>query len=212
MTQKKELRIIIADDHQIVIDGLKSLLVQQPHIKVVGEASNGKEALDFVANHAVDIAVLDISMPEMNGVEAAKIIKKEYPDTKILILTMHDGSEFIHELIEIGANGYILKNRGKEEFVEALETISQGEEYIKGQVLNTLLKAVRKPKSKNVQFTKREKEVLRLIVNDHTTSEISAKLNIANSTVETHRRNLIEKTGVKSSLGLVRYAVENGYV
>lgn len=212
MTQKKELRIIIADDHQIVIDGLKSLLVQQPHIKVVGEASNGKEALDFVANHAVDIAVLDISMPEMNGVEAAKIIKKEYPDTKILILTMHDGSEFIHELIEIGANGYILKNRGKEEFVEALETISRGEEYIKGQVLNTLLKAVRKPKSKNIQFTKREKEVLRLIVNDHTTSEISAKLNIANSTVETHRRNLIEKTGVKSSLGLVRYAVENGYV
>ena len=212
MTQKKELRIIIADDHQIVIDGLKSLLVQQPHIKVVGEASNGKEALDFVANHAVDIAVLDISMPEMNGVEAAKIIKKEYPDTKILILTMHDGSEFIHELIEIGANGYILKNRGKEEFVEALETISQGEEYIKGQVLNTLLKAVRKPKSKNVQFTKREKEVLQLIVNDHTTSEISAKLNIANSTVETHRRNLIEKTGVKSSLGLVRYAVENGYI
>mmetsp|Transcript_15370 Transcript_15370/g.50479 ORF Transcript_15370/g.50479 Transcript_15370/m.50479 type:complete len:126 (-) Transcript_15370:13-390(-) len=125
---------------------------------------------------------------------------------------MHDGSEFIHELVEIGANGYILKNRGKEEFVEALETISKGEEYIKGQVLNTLLETMRKPKSTVVQFTKREKDVLRLIVADHTTSEISAKLNIANSTVETHRRNLIEKTGVKSSLGLVRYAIENGHV
>jgi len=147
----------------------------------------------------------------MNGVEAAKIIKKEHPETKILILTMHDGTEFIHELMEIGANGYILKNRGKEEFVAALETISKGEEYIKGKVLNALLQSVRKPKSRPVEFTKREKEVLRLIVEDHTTSEISAKLNIANSTVETHRRNLIEKTGVKSSLGLVRYAMENGY-
>ncbi|WP_430411904.1 response regulator transcription factor [Kordia sp.] len=212
MIQKKELNIIIADDHQIVIDGLKSLLIQQSHIKVVGEAANGKEALDLIENNNIDIAVLDISMPEMNGVEATKIIKKQYPDVKILILTMHDGSEFVHELVEIGANGYILKNRGKEEFVEALETISNGEEYIKGQVLNTLLKAVRKPKPKAVQFTKREKDVLRLIVDEHTTSEISAKLNIANSTVETHRRNLIEKTGVKSSLGLVRYAIENGYV
>lgn len=211
MSEKQELKIIIADDHQIVIDGLKSLLVQQSHIKVVGEAANGKEALDLIENTEVDIAVLDISMPEMNGVEAAKIIKKQYPEIKILILTMHDGSEFIHELIEIGANGYILKNRGTEEFVEALEMIANGEEYIKGQVLNTLLKAVRKPKSKTVQFTRREKDVLRLIVDEHTTSEISAKLNIANSTVETHRRNLIEKTGVKSSLGLVRYAIENGY-
>lgn len=211
MSQKKEIHILIADDHQIVIDGLKSLLIQQSHIKVVGEASNGKEALDLISKNKVDIAVLDISMPEMNGVEAAKIIKKDHPKTKILILTMHDGTEFIHELMEIGANGYILKNRGKEEFVDALETISKGEEYIKGKVLNALLESVRKPKPKHVQFTKREKEVLRLIVEDHTTSEISAKLNIANSTVETHRRNLIEKTGVKSSLGLVRYAMENGY-
>lgn len=212
MNQKTKLNIIIADDHQIVIDGLKSLLVGHPHIKVVGEAQNGKEALDLIKKNKVDIAVLDISMPEMNGVEATKIIKKEYPQVKILVLTMHDGSEFIHELVEIGANGYILKNRGKEEFVEALETISKGEEYIKGQVLNTLLETMRKPKSTVVQFTKREKDVLRLIVADHTTSEISAKLNIANSTVETHRRNLIEKTGVKSSLGLVRYAIENGHV
>ena len=212
MKQKKELHIIIADDHKIVIDGLKSLLIEQNHIKIIGEAANGQEALDLIANNKVDIAVLDISMPIMNGVEAAKIIRKEYPDTKILILTMHDGSEFIHELMEIGANGYILKNRGMEEFVDALETIANGEEYIKGQVLNTLLKAVRKPKPKAVQFTKREKDVLRLIVDEHTTSEISAKLNIANSTVETHRRNLIEKTGVKSSLGLVRYAIENGHV
>lgn len=211
MTKKEELHIIIADDHKIVIDGLKSLLIEQNHIKIVGEAANGQEALDLIANNKVDIAVLDISMPIMNGVEAAKIIRKEHPEIKILILTMHDGSEFIHELMEIGANGYILKNRGMEEFVDALETIISGEEYIKGQVLNTLLKAVRKPKPKAVQFTKREKDVLRLIVDEHTTSEISAKLNIANSTVETHRRNLIEKTGVKSSLGLVRYAIENGY-
>ncbi|EDP97659.1 response regulator transcription factor [Kordia algicida OT-1] len=212
MKQKTKLNIIIADDHQIVIDGLKSLLVAHPHIKVVGEASDGEEALKLIENNTVNIAVLDISMPKMNGVETTKIIKKKYPYIKILILTMHDGDEFIHELFEIGADGYILKNRGKEEFVEALETINNGEEYIKGKVLNVLLDAVRKPKSKTIQFTKREKDVLRLIVGDHTTSEISAKLNIANSTVETHRRNLIEKTGVKSSLGLVRYAVENGYL
>ena len=210
MKDKKKLKILIADDHQIVIEGLKSLLIGQKHIQVMGEASNGKEAIEILKKYEVDIAVLDISMPEMDGVEATKIIKKEYPDVKILILTMHDGSEFIHELVEIGANGYILKNRGKEEFVAAIETIAKGEEYIKGIVLKTLIKAVRKPKPNAVQFTKREKDVLRLIVDEHTTSEISAKLNIANSTVETHRRNLIEKTGVKSSLGLVRYAMENG--
>jgi two-component system nitrate/nitrite response regulator NarL len=210
MKDKKRLKILIADDHQIVIEGLKSLLIDQKHIQIMGEASNGKEAIEVLEKHEVDIAVLDISMPEMDGIEATKIIKKEYPEVKILILTMHDGSEFIRELIEIGANGYILKNRGKEEFVEALETIANGGEYLKGSVLKTLVEAVRKPKPKAVQFTKREKDVLRLIADEHTTSEISAKLNIANSTVETHRRNLIEKTGVKSSLGLVRYAIENG--
>ncbi|QHI36698.1 Transcriptional regulatory protein DegU [Kordia antarctica] len=212
MEKKKEINIIIADDHQIVIDGLKSLLVQHSHIKIIGEASNGLEAIDLIEKNNIDIAVLDISMPEMDGVEATKIIKEKHPGVQILILTMHDGSEFIHELVEIGANGYILKNRGKEEFVEALETIAKGQEYLKGKVLNILVDAVRKPKQKAVQFTKREKDVLRLIIDEHTTAQISAKLNIAHSTVETHRRNLIEKTGVKSSLGLVRYAIENGHM
>lgn len=211
MTEKKNIRIIIADDHQLFIDGLKSLLIHQPHIKVVGEASDGAEAIALVRKHEVDIAVLDINMPGMDGTEATKIIKKEFPHVKILILTMHDGSSFIRELIvELGAHGYILKNRGKEEFVEALEIISADGEYLKGEVLSNLLKVMKKPESQSIHLTNREVQVLDLIIEDHTSGEIAGKLNIAVSTVETYRRNLIEKTGVKSSIGLVKYAFDNG--
>ncbi|WP_299682877.1 response regulator transcription factor [uncultured Dokdonia sp.] len=210
MTEKKNIRIIIADDHQLFIDGLKSLLIHQPHIEVIGEAANGVEAIQLVREHEIDIAVLDINMPELDGTEATKVIKKEFPHVKTLILTMHDESSFIRELmVELSADGYILKNRGKEEFVEALETIASGKEYLKGEVLSTLLKGVKTPQVQNIHLTNRELQVLQLIIEDHTSGEIAAKLNIAVSTVETYRRNLIEKTGVKSSIGLVKYALDN---
>lgn len=209
MKNKTPIRIIIADDHKMFIQGLKSLLQKQTHIQVVGEASNGEEAIQLLENNQVDIAVLDINMPEMNGVVATKIILEKFPKVKILILTMHDEGTFIKELIDMGVLGYILKNRGKEEFVEALETIALEQEYLKGDVLGNYIAINKIPEPKVVHLTRRELQVLRLLVDDHTSGEMALKLKIAVSTVDTYRRNLIEKTGVKSSLGLIKYAFEN---
>ncbi|PTX58822.1 LuxR family two component transcriptional regulator [Kordia periserrulae] len=211
MKNKTPIRIIIADDHKMFIDGLQSLLIKQAHIQVLGEASNGIEALSLIKENIdkVDIAVLDIDMPEKNGFEVLQEIQTLQLSVKTLILTMHDEGTIIKELMDAGANGYILKNRGKEEFVEALETIMNGDEYLKGDVLGNYIIANKIPEPKTVHLTKRELQVLRLLSEDHTSSEIAAKLNIATSTVDTYRRNLIEKTGVKTSLGLVKYAFDN---
>jgi len=211
MKNKTPIQIIIADDHKMFIEGLQSLLKKQTHIKLLGEAANGIEALQLLKTHAneVDIAVLDIDMPQKNGFEVLKEIKNQKLTLKTLILTMHDEGTIIKELMDAGANGYILKNRGKEEFVEALETIMSGNEYLKGDVLGNYITANKMPEPKTVHLTKRELQVLKLLSEDHTSGEIAQKLNIAVSTVDTYRRNLIEKTGVRSSLGLIKYAFDN---
>ncbi|WP_064967024.1 response regulator transcription factor [Tenacibaculum ovolyticum] len=210
----KKIKVIIADDHQIVIDGLKSLLVQEENIEVVGEALNGKDALAILEKEDVDIAILDIEMPLLSGIEATKIIKNDFPSVKVLILSMYNTEKFVHNVIEIGANGYVLKNKGKEELVLAIKYILEGDEYFGREVEKTFRLSQKKKNDeiKNVKLTKREIDVLKLIAFGDTTPIISDKLCIAHSTVETHRRNLIEKTEVRGgSKGLVKYAFENGY-
>lgn len=210
----KKIKVLIADDHQMVIDGLMSLLECESHIEVVGQALNGKAVLEILEKQEVDIAILDIEMPELTGVEATKIIKEKYPNVKVLILSMYNTEKFVQNLIEIGADGYILKNKGKEELVKALHYIMEGDEYFGREVEKTYRKAKKKKSVENehVRLTKREKEVLKLIAIGDTTPIISNKLFIAASTVETHRRNLIEKTGVRNSKGLVKYAIDNNYI
>ncbi|MBW1295415.1 response regulator transcription factor [Aquimarina litoralis] len=211
----KKIKVIIADDHQIVIDGLKSLLVKEEHIEIVGEALNGNEVLDIVSKQEVDIAILDIEMPLLSGIEATKIIKKDFPNVKVLILSMYNTEKFVHSVIEIGADGYILKNKGKEELALAIKYIADGDEFFGREVEKTFRLSQKKKNDelKNIKLTKREIDVLKLIATGDTTPIISDKLCIAHSTVETHRRNLIEKTGVKGgSKGLVKYAFENGYI
>ncbi len=210
----KKIKVIIADDHQIVIDGLKSLLAQEENIEVVGEALNGEEVLDILKDLDVDVAILDIEMPLLSGIEVTKIIKENFPSMKVLILSMYNTEKFVHNVIEIGADGYILKNKGKEELVLAIKYIMKGDEYFGREVEKTFRQSQKKKNDelKNVKLTKREIEVLRLIAIGDTTPIISDKLCIAHSTVETHRRNLIEKTNVRGgSKGLVKYAYENGY-
>ncbi len=210
-----KIKVIIADDHQIVIDGLKSILVQEKNIEVIGEALNGKDALSILEKEDVDVAILDIEMPLLSGIEVTKIIKEDFPNVKVLILSMYNTEKFVHNVIEIGADGYILKNKGKEELALAIKYIMEGDEYF-GREVEKTFRASQKRKnneSKNVKLTKREIEVLKLIAQGNTTPKISDKLCIAHSTVETHRRNLIEKTGVEGgSKGLVRYALENSYL
>ncbi|WP_338359807.1 response regulator transcription factor [Yeosuana marina] len=206
------INIVIADDHEIVVEGLRSLLENEEEIVIVGEAYHGEEVIPLLASNNVDVAVLDISMPKMDGVDLTKFIKTNYPHVKILILTMHNEIGFIRRIIEAGAHGYILKNKGKEELVRAIQALHSGNEYLGEEVTKTLFSSIRNANVYGeIQLTKREKEVLKLIASSYTTPKISERLNIAPSTVETHRRNLIEKTGVKNSKGLVKFAIENGY-
>ena len=206
------IKIIIADDHEIVLEGVISLISPEDNITVVGKAFNGNQVIPLLENKLVDVAVLDINMPGLDGVELTRLIKDKYPKVKILILSMYNEIGFIRNTIEAGADGYILKNKGKEELVKAIQEVYMGNDYFGDAVQKTLIASHR---SKNVygeiRLTKREKEILKLISNGDTTPKISNKLNIAHSTVETHRRNLIEKTGVGSTKGLVKYAIENGY-
>jgi len=207
------IKIVIADDHEIVLEGLSSLIKPKDGIEITAKASNGREVLDVLQKKEVDLAVLDIEMPEMDGVETTKIIQEKYPHVKILILTMYNEIGFIRRIIEAGAQGYILKNKGKEELVHAIHAIHQGEEYYGNEVSKTLISSMKTKEVVNeIKLTKREIEVLKLIAAGDTTPIISKKLYIAHSTVETHRRNLMEKTGAKNIARLVKFAFEHGYM
>lgn len=213
MNNDSKIKILIADDHQIVIDGLKSLIKNEKHIHVVAEAKDGNQVLGILENTIIDIAVLDIEMPNLDGVKTTLKIKEMYPYIKVLILTMYNKAEFIKNIISAGAQGYILKNKGKEELVKAINIINSGEEYYGDAVTKTLITDLKQKEKheQEVRLTRREKEVLKLIADGKTTPQISKVLFIAASTVETHRRNLIDKTGVSNSKGLVKFAIQHNY-
>jgi two-component system, NarL family, nitrate/nitrite response regulator NarL len=209
------IHVILADDHQIVLDGLMSILEQENDICSVGEALNGKQLLELLKKKQANVAVIDIDMPLMNGIETTKEIKALYPEMKVLILSMYNDNEYIRRLIEVGASGYILKNKGKEELVNAIRKIAAGGQYLGEAVVKTLMddmQKIKKPNDNKIPLTKREKEVLVLIANGNSSPQIADKLFIAPSTVETHRRNLIDKLGVANSKELIKYAFENGYI
>ena len=209
------IKVLLADDHEIILDGLKSLLEEEDDIEVVGTAKDGEEAIQLMENNTIDVAVLDINMPGMNGIETTKIVRST-TDTKVLILSMYNTYEFIDELIEAGCQGYILKNKGQEELVRAIRRVYNGKSYFGENVLEKIVEQRLNPQKEKeevaVTLTKREVEVLKLIAQEFTSPEIAEKLFIAEATVNTHRRNLISKLKVRSSLGLVRYAYKHGFI
>lgn len=211
------IKIIIADDHQLFIDGIKSLVKSMKNMEIIAEVANGKLLLEALENNKCDIILMDINMPEMDGVEATKQVKTKYPSIKILMLTMFSNREYIEKLLRAGADGYLLKNTGKAELQEAIETIINGESYFSKEVTERIMEGLQKKKNaeKNtyiVELTEREIEVLKLIVQEFTTAEIAEKLFISTHTVETHRKNLISKLNVRNIAGLVKYAMQNGLV
>ena len=207
------IKVIIADDHKIVLEGLLSLIELHKEISIIGTATNGKEVLRLLEDHEIDVVVLDIEMPEMDGIEATKIIRKQYPDIKILILTMYNTIGFIRKIAETGAHGYILKNKGKEELITAIHKVHAGGEYFGEDVTKTLIASM---KNENVvgeiKLTKREIEVLKLIVDGKKTKEISEILIIAETTVNTHRKNIMQKLGINNTAGIVLFAVQQKIV
>lgn len=207
-----KIKVMLADDHQVVLDGLMALINATKDIEVVDMAHNGHHALQILEDQLVDVAVLDIEMDVMDGLVATKQIKNLYPNVRVLILTMYNNEKFIKEIIKSGASGYILKNKSGNELVKAIRTVYQGQEYFTDTVKETLIASLQKKKKGEgypAKLTTREKEVLHLIVEGNSSREISEKLFIAGTTVETHRRNLIGKLGVNGTKGLIKYAIEN---
>jgi len=174
------IKVIIVDDHQMFIDGIKGLIQSMPNINVVGEANNGIDLIDVLADTKADAILMDMSMPKMNGLEATKHVVKHYPDIKVLMLTMHDSRNHIEKLLKAGASGYVLKNTGIEELQTAIETVVGGETYYSPEVTQRIMEGFqqkRKVESEygEVDITDREKEVLALIAQEFTTSEIAEK-------------------------------------
>ncbi|MCC6725787.1 MAG: response regulator transcription factor [Saprospiraceae bacterium] len=207
------INVVLADDHKIVVDGLVSILKEEEDINIVGTAYNGQQALEIIKENKVDIAVIDIEMPVMTGIQLSKYLNEHHPEVKVLILSMYKTQDFVEQIVSAGAKGYVLKNKGSEELVKAIRYIHDGQSYIGQEITDVLIEALKaksgKAEQPNIQFTKREKEILALIAQGLTSIKIGEKLFIAPSTVDTHRRNLIEKTGVANSKELIRVALEN---
>ncbi len=207
--------ILLADDHKIVRDGMRSLLDDEGDYKIVGEAENGQQVLELLTKLAVDVVILDINMPVMDGLETTMAISEQFPKVKVLILTMMSEDEHIKALLNAGAKGYLLKNSGKDELLEALGNIVQGKYYFSEDATRAIMldlvqgRTKKEKKETEIPLTERELEVLDLIVKEHTNQEIAELLFISVRTVDAHRRNLLEKTGARNAAGLVKYALEN---
>lgn len=209
------LRIVIADDHQIFLDGLKVLLRNEKRFMIVGEALNGEDALALVDALEPDILITDINMPGMSGTELTKRVKQDFPETKVLVLTMYNDREIISEIFSTDAEGYILKNTGKQELISALSRLADNGTFYSTEVMSVMLAQARKEKKIREQtdvLSPREIEIIRLITQEFSTAQIAEKLFISPRTVDTHRKNIIAKTGVRTIVGLIRFAYDNGLV
>jgi DNA-binding NarL/FixJ family response regulator len=211
-------RIVLAEDHTIIREGLKSLLSSEPDFDVVGEASDGREAIECVARVVPDVVLMDLSMPRMDGVEAIRRIKKEFPETRILVLTVHKNEEYILATFQAGADGYVLKYVGHKELVSAIRVVLKGEPYLSPGVSQVVLegylegKSSVKPASSWDTLTHREREILKLIAEGNTNKEIAHLLCISVKTAATHRANIMKKLDLHSASALTAYAIHRGLV
>jgi DNA-binding NarL/FixJ family response regulator len=216
------IKLFVVDDHPIFIDGITGLLKDTPGFEIIGTAINGKELLDKMASNMPDIILMDINMPEMDGIEATKEIKRIYPDVKVIMLTMFNDIRFIKELLEIGAKGYILKNISREDLIKAIQTVSSGKPFLDSAVQEKVISSMSAAEEEDIDdkeadamvqnITSRELEILQLIALGLTSQDISKKLYISKNTVETHRKNLLAKLNVKNTASLLKFAYKKGLV
>jgi len=211
------LRILLADDHALIRTGIRNLLEGHPDFVVIGEAADGEEVLEKAGELKPDVLIIDISMPKISGIDATKKIAEKYPATKILVLTMHENAEYIYQIFKAGANGYLLKNAGKDELVEAIRAVSKGNKFIGHHVSDLMVSEYMKKASARDQgtdespLTNREREVLELIARGLNNQQIADQLFISPRTVDTHRTNIMQKIHVHDAANLVRYAIEHGF-
>lgn len=211
------LKILLVDDHEIIRDAIRIYFNENDQMELTSEASNGYEALELLEKNQYDLVLTDINMPVMDGLELMQEISAKYPDQKVLVLSMFSENIQIKQMIEYGANGYVLKNVNKSELFNAINQIVSGADYFSKEVYDVLIQNISKraPKKRlsvDTSLSEREEEVLILITQELTNKEIADKLFISIRTVETHKRNLLERTGCKNVAGLVMYAVERNLV
>jgi len=217
MVGKDIFRIVLADDHSLIRHGIKNLIKKKSGLRVVGEVSDGEELLDFLETGPVDMIILDISMPKINGVEVAGQVKKKFPGIKILMLTMHDSQQVFYNAMTAGADGYLLKDESGEELLVAIEKVQNGKKYISPSltesVTDDLFRMYRDGKKSLLQdLSRREKEVLQLVVDGNTSREMADKLGLSPRTIDHHRSRLLKKLNKKNSVDLVNFAVHSGYI
>lgn len=207
------IKILIADDHAILRDGIVSLLQAEQAFAVTGTASTGYEVLDLIARKEFDVCLLDINMPGLDGIETARLIKERKPGIKIIMLTTYNDREIISELVHIGVAGYLLKNSDKQELAEAVHKVMSGRYYFSGEVEKIILAGLTEKRTADtVVLTEREQQVVQLLAKEYTNERIAAELNISFRTVETHRKNIMHKTKAGNLAGLIRYAYAKGLI
>jgi DNA-binding NarL/FixJ family response regulator len=209
------LRIVLAEDHKVMREGLRMVLNRESNMEVVGEADNGLVAIRLAQELRPDVVVMDVSMPELNGLKATERLKTQRPDTKILILTRHADSSYVQQLLRSGASGYVLKQSASEELVRAIRRVVAGQTYLDPAVIKQVVARIgdRGPAGTvGKNLSKREEDVLRFVALGFLTREIAARLNISIKTVETHKANAMTKMGMSSRIDIVRYAVLHGWL
>jgi DNA-binding NarL/FixJ family response regulator len=219
----KAIKVILVDDHSLVRAGIRSLILNIPGVEVIGEADNGRDAIKLIDDLNPDLVLLDIAMPELNGLEVVARISKEYSDTKVIILSMHTNEEYVVQALRSGSSGYLLKDAAPNELEIAVNAVMKGETYlspaISKHVVDNYLRRISnispdKDLSPDIftQLTSRQREILQLIAEGNSTKEIANKLNVSVKTVETHRMQLMDRIGIHDVAGLVRYAIRVGII
>jgi DNA-binding NarL/FixJ family response regulator len=211
--QSKKTRILLADDHAVVRNGFRRILTAESDMEVVGEAANGQEALDRAAELQPDVVVMDVTMPELNGIEATRRLMESSPRTRVLALSMHKDGVYVREILRAGARGYLLKDSGETDLLAAVRAVARGEGYLSPAVSDAVLNDYRRHVTDPVDLlTSREREVLQLIAEGKTNKEVATHLNLSVYTVEAHRGRIMEKLNLHSTGELVRFAMRNGLV
>lgn len=214
----RTIRVLLADDHTILREGIRSLLVTHPDITVVGEAKDGQEAIQKTLELNPDIVLMDISMPNVSGLEATRVIRQKCPNTRVLILTMHDSDEYIFQMLEAGASGYVLKGTASGDLVSAIQAVAEGQSFlypsVAKKVVEEYLGRGTQPaeRDKFDGLTEREVEVLRLVAEGKTNQEIADQLFLSVKTVQAHRAHIMEKLDLHDRVDLVKYALKKGLI
>jgi DNA-binding NarL/FixJ family response regulator len=202
------ISVYIVDDHQLVIEGITSLLQKETGIKVIGHSISAADCLHYLTAHTTDVVLMDIGLPDVNGIDLCKLVKTKYPGIQVLALSTHNQASYITNMMDNGASGYLLKNAGKQEILEAIQTVIKGNTYFSFEA-GRMYKAAQEKQKEVPGLTKREREILKLIATGCTNTAISQQLFISIDTVDTHRKNLYSKLGVKNTALLIKYATEH---